>query len=359
MTRSLWIADRDALATRASAWRTANAVGLDTEFTRISTFWPELALLQISAHDEVEIVDPLAFDAAPVLGPLLADAVVVKIIHSASEDIVALAPLCGGAIAGLFDTQIAAAFAGLGAGLGYRKLVEVLVGVTLPKDETRSDWRRRPLSAQQLAYAEADVVHLPRIHAMLVERLRARGTLDWCLEDCARLASGAASLDALPRNAHWEIKSAARWPAERQARLKRLLDWRERLARRIDKPRQWIFDNEAAVSLSALPPPDPDAVTKLIASQKSFPKSERAAFAQWVGDPLTAEELAIEPIPPAFEGELKRRAEALRLAVEQRAAALDVPASVLAPRRIIEALVRGEEPAELGGWRGAELRALV
>src|SRR5207253_2632988 len=125
-----WIGDPAALAARGPAWREALAIGLDTEFTRISTFWPELALLQIAAHGEVEIVDPLAFDTAPVLGPLLRDERVVKIIHSASEDLVALAPLCGGPIAALFDTQIAAAFAGLGAGLGYRKLVELIVGVT-------------------------------------------------------------------------------------------------------------------------------------------------------------------------------------------------------------------------------------
>lgn len=353
-----WIADGRALAERADDWRAAHAIGLDTEFTRVNTFWPELALAQIAAHGEVALIDTLAFDAAPVLGPVLADSGVVKIIHSASEDLVALAPLCGGTLASLFDTQIAAAFAGLGAGLGYRKLVEALFGVVLPKDETRSDWRRRPLSAQQLAYAEADVVHLPETHRLLEEKLRARGMLEWCAEDCARLAAGAASLDAIPRNPHWEFKGAARWPRERQARLKRLLDWRERLARRIDKPRQWIFDNEAAVALAGGQPLDAAALAALLAKQRSFPKSERGAFGDWLAEPLTEVELDIELVPAGHEGEERRRAEALKTAVEQRAAALDLPASLIAPRRLVDAIVRGEQAPELEGWRGPILREL-
>jgi ribonuclease D len=146
---------------------------------------------------------------------------------------------------------------------------------------------------------------------------------------------------------------------ERQARLKRLLEYREKLARAINRPRQWIFDNEAAVALVSEPMLDPDQIVALLARQRSFPRSERERFPVWMAEPLSAEELDIEPAPAQFEGDERRRADQLKLAVDQRAAELDLPPALLAPRRLIEAIVRGDDAPELQGWRGEALRSLL
>src|SRR5688500_5569366 len=165
-------------------------------------------------------------------------------MHSASEDLVAFASMGGYPVAKLFDTQVAASIAGLGAGVGYQRLVATLVGVELEKGETRSDWLKRPLTPSQLHYAELDVAHLIEMYELLRDKLVARGMLEWCEEECARLAQGA-GVDP-PSDPHHDFKSAWKWPIEQQGRLKRVLDWRDRLARELDRPRLWVLDNANA-----------------------------------------------------------------------------------------------------------------
>ena len=151
-----WIHTPDAL--RARLANPPATVGMDTEFIRERTYWPQLALVQIAlgeangvaADEDILLVDPLAPGMCEALAPLLADPTVLKIMHSASEDLVAFRHACGVLPAPLFDTQVAAALAGVGGGMGYQKLVQAVTGVALEKGETRSDWLRRPLSASQL-----------------------------------------------------------------------------------------------------------------------------------------------------------------------------------------------------------------
>src|SRR4029078_3375013 len=97
----------------------------------------------------------------------------------------------GAALRGLLDTQIAAAFAGLGPSLSYAALVKTLLGVELAKHETRTDWLRRPLSPDQLRYAAEDVEDLPALAAELHERLRALGRVAGGLGDARACARGA------------------------------------------------------------------------------------------------------------------------------------------------------------------------
>jgi ribonuclease D len=169
----------------------ARLIGLDTEFMRTDSFAPKLALIQIEIAGYIALIDPVADIDMASLGARLGDMQTISIMHSASEDLDALSPLLPNSLGTLFDTQIAAAFAGLGAGLGYQKLVLAVCGVDLPKGETRSDWLQRPLSASQLEYAAQDVVHLPALHADLSARLAERGFADWHAEDCARLVERA------------------------------------------------------------------------------------------------------------------------------------------------------------------------
>src|SRR5690606_34536635 len=179
-----WIERSDTLRQRLAD--APPLLGLDTEFMRTDTFLPRLALVQMEVAGTIALVDPLAVDDPHPLADTLADPARTTVMHSASEDLEALATWsCH--IARLYDTQIAAAFAGLGAGLGYQKLVREVTGIELPKDETRSDWMQRPLTARQLDYAAQDVAHLPRIHAALDARVTERGYAAWLAEDCARL----------------------------------------------------------------------------------------------------------------------------------------------------------------------------
>ena len=215
----VWINDPAALQAHLEnppAW-----VGLDTEFVRERTYWPQLALVQMAIRDEILLIDTLAPGINEALRPLLSNPAVLKVMHSASEDLVALSHECGVLPAPLFDTQIAAALCGVGGGMGYQKLVQAITGVALAKGETRPDWLRRPLSDSQLEYAADDVVYLGAIHRELEARLQAQDRIGWLAQDCARLLANAA--DEGERWPHLSMRSSQIMDAPSQARLLRLL----------------------------------------------------------------------------------------------------------------------------------------
>ncbi|HET7844991.1 MAG TPA: ribonuclease D [Xanthomonadales bacterium] len=352
-----WIDSSTGVTALAQACAGERVIGLDTEFMRVRTYWPELALVQVAHSGGVALVDPVAVPDLSALAPLLTAGTPKLVMHSASEDLVALAPVARAPLRGLFDTQVAAAFAGLGAGIGYQRLVGDVLGIAIDKGETRSNWLARPLSTDQLRYAAADVTHLIPLCEALTTKLEARGTLAWCREECLRLAEQAAD-PAPPRNAHWEFRNGWRWPRERQARLKRLLEWREATAQRVNRPRLWLFDNPTALSLVESPPGDAGALAARLAQQKAFPKRELGNLLELLEEPLAPGEADVEPIPEPLRGEPEREFARLRDAVAARAQALDLPPALLASRRVLEDLARaGAGLASLPGWRGEALSA--
>ena len=330
-------------------------VGLDTEFVRERTWWPQLALVQLALDERILLVDPLVPGMCEALAPLLADSAVLKVMHSASEDLVALKHACGVVPAPLFDTQIAAALAGIGAGVGYQRLVQDTLGVALPKGETRSDWLRRPLSPSQLEYAADDVRHLFALHDDLEGRLSTLGRRAWLEEDCARMVANA-QRDELERWPHLSLRAAQFLDATAQQRLLRLLRWRDAYARDNDRPRNWILDNELAATLARTPPVDLAALQARLDAQPKAPRKLAAQIWRALATPLPDEGEA-----PLARSEERDKAALRRLqdAVAARSAELGLPDGVLASRRWLQPLLEGDWPGPLAGWRRAQLEAAI
>ena len=359
---SLWLASPDALQQRIAAWPAAGIerIGLDTEFVRERTYWPQLALVQIAAGDEILLVDALVPGMAAALRPMLADPSLLKVMHSASEDLVAFKQACNALPAPLFDTQVAAALAGVGGGLGYQKLVQAIAGVSLAKGETRSDWMRRPLSSAQVEYAADDVRHLDAVYKSLHEKLAALGRLEWLRSDCARLVAGVAS-DAVDPWPHLSLRSAQFLEPGEQRILLRLLRWRDLQARASDKPRSWILDNELAVELARKPPTDAATLQAWLDARPKSPRKLAAKLWQALSTPLADETDA--PLARAADEADKKKLKRLQEAVGQRSGELGLPDGVLASRRWLEALL-GTAPGQawpeaLDGWRREQLQPLL
>jgi len=349
-----WISNPDTLRARLGAAMPASQarVGLDTEFVRERTWWPQLALVQIAIGDEILLVDPLAPGIPAALAPLLADTSVLKVMHSASEDLIAFKHACGVVPTPLFDTQIAAALTGVGAGVGYQRLVQDMLGIALTKGETRSDWLRRPLSPAQLEYAADDVRHLFVLHDQLDARLGGLDRHDWLAEDCARLVANA-QRDELERWPHLSLRVAQFLDRDAQVRLLRLLRWRDAYARDSDRPRNWILDGELAVSLARNPPIDRAGLQRQLDATPKSPRSLADAIWQALEMPLADEADAPSPRSDDRDKAALRR---LQDAVAARSAALGLPDGVLASKRWVEALLDGDDwPGPLSGWRRAEL----
>jgi ribonuclease D len=352
---SPWITDPDQL----EAWlaRSDAPLAVDTEFVRERTYWPRLALVQLGLPGHAAVVDPLAFGPPGALGQALVRPGRTILMHSASEDLVALRPLLPAPLSGLYDTQIAAAFAGLGPGLGYQATVEQVAGVHLDKQETRSDWLTRPLSARQLAYALDDVRYLAQVHEHLDRTLRERGYGDWHQEDCLRMARAGhgAEPDQQPQLG---FRGAWRLPLAAQAQLRRILLWREQAARERDLPKRWVLEDDLAVAAAQDPA---QSAARLSARLDAGPPGKRRSLQPLLDllarAPDEAEIQATEAIAGPLDGELKPVVKRIKAAVESEAARLDLPAGLLCPRRAVERLaISGQWPADLDGWRAQLLQ---
>lgn len=353
-----WINTPAALDTWLQQIADGGVLGVDTEFTRYKTFYAHLSLLQLAHAGRHTLVDPLAFDIGDVLQRHLGERPITTVMHSAGEDLEVLAPWLPEGPAVLFDTQLAAAFAGLDLGLGYRALVERFCGVTLDKGETRSDWMQRPLSPSQCRYATLDVVYLQALHETLSEMVARQGHNDWLQADCERLKQRARQADAVPEQPQKSLVAAAAWPHDDQARLRRLLQWRERRARELDKPRNWLLDNERALALAPEPAMDAERLRQVTKGLRALRGDEHRHLLATLQAPLTADECAAtESIPPSAGPDMRRTIRDMKQTVNALAVEHQLPAGLLCPRKALEAILQtGPWPPSVQGWRADLLR---
>jgi len=339
-----------------------DTVVVDTEFMRRDTFFPQAGLVQLcfsSAPDRAWLVDPLSISEFAPLRKLFRDTAVTKVVHSASEDLEVFQRLLDCQPEPLFDTQRAAAFAGLGFGMGYQALIEAVAGIQVEKDETRSDWLLRPLSDAQLQYAAADVVPLLPVYNELVEKLTVLQRLAWVLEDGATAVAAAVQVDSAP----WlRVKTAWKLKPRALASLQRLCVWREQEARRSDKPRNWILQDKILMLIAQRAPQTleqlrqiPDMPAGLVRRAGEQLLSQIAAVTA-----LDEEELP-QRLSPPLDAEQRRTLKELKGTAAKIAEHWGVEAPALLPAKDYELMVRIgsgetlETPARWLGWRQQEL----
>ncbi|MHC1481191.1 ribonuclease D [Frateuria aurantia] len=348
-----WIHSGEALHAWLAALPDHAVVGMDTEFMRRDTYYPQLALLQLGHAGRYALVDPTAFKIGTALQESLQQRELVAVMHSASEDLEALTDILPDGPPRLYDTQIAASLAGLGLSLSYRALVEIVAGVVLDKGETRSDWLQRPLTEAQRGYATLDVVYLQDIRQHLDQRLSALGRHAWLDEECNRLKQRSAGRHADPQPQR-SLRPAAEWPVEQQALLRRLLLWREQTARDINRPKTWLLDEPLALSLAQHPPRSRSELEQRSRGMRALRSAQREALSELLQPaPTDAEIAATEPVLGLPQGEAKRALASMKQVIDAEASRLDLPAGLLCPRKVLEDYVLSRQvPALFDGWRG-------
>ena len=367
--------DGDTVAGLAARARATGRFGIDTEFMGEGRYRSMLCLVQVAVEQDdgatrVEVLDPLAGELDP--GPLaevLADPGVEVVLHAGRQDVALLRRVWDTDVRNVFDTQVAAGFAGRRAQLGYEPLLYELLGVRLRKSASFTRWDARPLSAEQLGYAREDVLHLLELADALQQRLSARGRLDWAREECRALESSSderepeAIFARLPR-----INSLE--PGQRAVALA-LVEWRERTARESDRPVSSVLADAPLVEIAKRRPQSLERLTQIRGLHEGILRRRGRQILEVVragrerpGIPVEGERPAQ---PDAADAPLIALGEAL---VRTRAAEQELAYELLAARadlqRIVTALREGlPEPdvRTLQGWRrevvGAELLELL
>jgi ribonuclease D len=367
----------------ADAARAAGRIALDTEFMGEGRYRTLLCLIQLAVPTEpgsaigrrggqrIELVDPLAgdLDWAP-LADVLADPNVQVVVHAGRQDVALVRRRLQTEVGNVFDTQVAAGFAGMAAQASYDTLLAELLGVRVAKSASFTRWDARPLSPEQTTYAREDVVHLLELAAELERRLTELGRLEWAREECEPLRDSSDERD---------LESVfARLPRVRglnpsaQTIARELVRWREELAAAQDQPVQKILGDAALVEIAKRKPASPAALEQIRGVHQGSLRRRGRDLLETVrrGRELPPYEQARDARPPSPEPDdapLVALAEAL---VRARAREAGLAYELLASRSDLQAIVivRRLDGAEadvrtLHGWRrelvGGELLHLL
>jgi ribonuclease D len=366
--------DADAVAAIVASIGRAPLVAFDLEFLAQDRLVPTLCLVQVawlehmaldapaaaiaSAPPEVRLVDPLAVDVAPLVCALAAHPCAVA--HAPRQDLALLAARFGVAMPGIADTQVMAAFAGIGDQVGFAPLANELLGLTLDKELQWTDWSTRPLSDAQLVYADADVRHLPAIYARLAARLGDR--LAWARAESEQVAADAfAAAMVTPETAWRQVSGLRGLDAVALARVIALATWRQRVCIALDRPLGQVLHDRQLVELARLAP-HRTASAAAIRSTKGLSglarqRAEEIALALAAARPGEVAPLAAARSP----GQRTQRWTEVLLAIVQLVAdQTGVAARLLATRADAEELARAVDERGLAaaetlpamtGWR--------
>ena len=357
-TEPVWIDHADQLASLCAKWQQQASIAVDTEFMRSDTFYPKVGLLQIGDGKACYLIDPLAIQDLQPLRDLLVDPQVTKVLHSCSEDMEVFQTWLQLVPSPIFDTQIAAATAGLGYSLSYANLVKQLLNTEIPKDETRSDWLQRPLSIAQLKYAALDVAHMLIIYGKLLTELKAQNRLDWVKTDCQDLVNKSLRVVDFAED-YQSVGLAWKLRPQELAILRDLCIWRETESRRRDIPRNRLIKESACWEIAR------KKITRLSDLEKveDLPartlKSDGEFLLQLVEQSLRVpEDQWPQRLDPPLAPEWGALIKAMKESVRSFAESQHIPVEILIRKRDYEFIVRSKMqtgeyqlPERLKGWR--------
>jgi ribonuclease D len=374
------LASSEDVARAADAARAAGRFGIDTEFMSEGRYRALLCLVQVSidgavgspppepAEPLVLLIDSLAdVDVAP-LAAVLADPAVEVVLHAGRQDVAILRRAWRTEVTNIFDTQIAAGFAGGSAQAGYGNLLGSVLGLRVGKTASYTRWDVRPLTSEQLGYAAEDVAHLLALADEIRRRLESSGRREWAREECRRLES---ATDERDPDIAWErLPRVGQLDSRARAVARELAAWRERTAAAADRPVGSIVPDPALVELAKRKPSTSQGLEQIRGLHPPVIKRRGAAILEAIARgreaaPIEREEArgrsepGDAPLIALAESLLRARAMEAGLAYELIAARAEL-------EQIVGAARRGErEPVvrTLTGWRselvGEDLRALL
>ncbi len=229
-----YIDRQDDLAAACNAMKSSPVICLDTEFHRETTYYSQLALVQISDGDNTLCIDPLPLQDFTPLLELLTDPQILKVLHASHQDMEIFLHRFNCLPSPVFDTQIAAGLLGYGEQIGYAALIKTVLDVDIDKSQTRTDWMKRPLNKKQIDYAASDVYYLAQAYRIMAEQLQKLDRLQWLRDDFDELS--------LPQRYRpesqdmWKkVKGHQQLRGEQLAILQALAAWREQTAQHRDR----------------------------------------------------------------------------------------------------------------------------
>ena len=332
----------------------AKWLAIDTEFLREKTYFAKLCLIQIEADGHRACIDPLSIDDMSAFNRLMHNPGIIKVLHAAHQDLEILLQLSGKVPAPIFDTQVAASVLGIGDQMGYARLVESMLGVSLAKTQSRTDWSKRPLRDVQLEYAIDDVRYLAQIYPVMIDQLTSQNRLSWLDKDFAK-ATDPETYAANPDERWKKVKGNQVLKRPQLAILKELAAWREDKAEQSDRPRKWILSDDILLDMAKQQPSTAEEIREI---RGINPDRSQKNHDTWLALIKKGKET-----PEAEWPELKRAnkpspnqnalIDLLMLVIQIQAKEHKITPAVIASRKRVADMILAGETHISDDWRGA------
>jgi ribonuclease D len=267
--------------------------GFDTEFVSENQYRPELCLIQIATDDELAIIDTVAINDLQPFWEWLTSSDRTTLVHAAREEFLFCIRDCGKWPANLFDVQLAAGMVGMEYPASYGNLVQRTLGIEVDKGETRTDWRRRPLTDRQIDYALQDVIHLKAIYDRLTKKLNARQRLPWMKEEMTQWQE---DLEKTVTEPQWRrVSGIASLKPPALAIVRELWLLRDKEAERQNRSPRRVLPDDLIVELARRANPNP----KQLKAIRGFESRVSRFLSDDIGKAIQkAKELPDSQLPP-------------------------------------------------------------
>jgi len=329
----IFIARQPALQRLANALLHEVQIAVDTESNSLYAYRERVCLIQFSTPQGDFIVDPLTLEDLSPLAAVFRNSKIEKIFHAAEYDLICLKRDFGFEFSNIFDTMVASRILGREeCGLG--SILEEQFQVKLDKRQQRANWGQRPLPAHLLTYARLDTHYLMALRERLYSELEQSGRLPLALEDFRRMCQVNGRGNEIGPQDPWRVNGAHDLPAQNAAVLMELCQYRDSVARAVDRPLFKVIGDKTLVAIAANCPKNEEQLSHI-------PGMSRAQIARYGKNLLAAVRRGLQA-PPAYPPRHKRpdesyliRLEALRVWRKTIAQRMGVSSEVVLPRDLL------------------------
>lgn len=317
-------------------------LALDTEGASFHRFLDRIYLLQISTRERSAIIDPLPIGAPVKLGALLQNGDVETVFHDADYDLRLLHQDYGWHVTNIFDTRVAAQLLGIKS-FGLAALLEQFFDVKLDKKHQRADWSMRPLTPDMLEYAAQDTRYLLQLRDHMKSELQSRGRWHWAEEEFARLEGTRWEAEE-EMQGFLRLKGARDLTRRELAVLREVANWRDTVARELDRATFRVMGNEVLLELARRAPRSVSELSAIKGMPKGMVERGGADIAAAIRRGMEAPEAELPKFPRGQRWNKDRdfddRVSRLKSVRDAAATRLDLDPGVLCSRERLENVAR-------------------
>jgi len=340
--------------------RDSGLVAFDTEFVSEHTYRPELGLLQFTAAEECIAVDPYAVGDLTPWWEIMADEETTVLVHGGQAEIRFCLTGFGSPPRKLIDVQLAEGFRSVSYPLAYHSLVSRVLGKRIRGSETRTDWRKRPLSNRQLHYALEDVRYLPEIWQRQKDSLQQLGRLEWFTEEAEQMIADIVADET--QDAWRKLSKVPQMTRRELAVLQELAEWRRQEAQRRNRPLRHVLRDDLVIELAKRQPTSMKDLMRTRDMNRSSYQRSAKHFLKCIERALAIPEQECpqveEPAAPKRRVDDKAISQLLSLALANRCAELKISKQLVATTADLKEFIRwynagqtGRRPQIAVGWR--------